>query len=395
MQNENLLKIDLQLFADGAAAGEGGEGAMQATQSDLPVAGDKEGSAKRQFHGEGDTRPRAKKRGPRETVVSWGADEQGSGAMPGACAGEREADFARTPGSGRRQKSGELSNVVYGKQEDAPAPDATSSDAGSKGQGSAESSGVMTKPEGTSQSEVPSDKEAKRKAFEELIEGEYKDQYTEKFNAYFNRRFKQAKETENSLNAQKPIMDMLLQRYKIADGDLGKLQAAIEDDSQYWESAAEEAGMTVEQYKAMQKLQRENEELRRIRQREEGQQRMNQQLEQWYRQAEGVKALYPSFDFRRESADRDFLGLLRAGIPVQKAYELMHMDEIKEQAARSAAQTAGQQVEARIKAKAARPSENGTSFQSAAVIKSDVSHLTRADRAEIARRARRGEKIRF
>ncbi len=330
MHNKNLLAIDLQLFADGAATGAdgatAGAGAAQAMESKAPEAGNK------------------------------------------------------------RSKSGELSNVVYGKQEDAPQPDTTSSDAGSIGEENAKESGVTT---------TSDTLEAKRKAFEELIEGEYKDQYTEKFNAYFNRRFKQAKTMENSLNAQKPIMDLLLQRYKITDGDLGKLQAAIEDDSQYWQEAAEEAGMTVEQYKALQKLQRENEELRRIRQREEGQQRMNQQLDQWYRQADDVKALYPSFDFKKESENRDFLGLLRSGLPVQKAYELIHMEEIKEQAARAAAQTAGQQMEARIKAKASRPTENGTSSQSAAVIKSDVSHLTRADRAEIARRVGRGEQIRF
>lgn len=336
MQNKQLLTVDLQLFSDGAAAGaatgEAGEGDAQATASALP-----------------------------------------------------KADSQRT-GSSRRSKSGAVSNVVYGKQEDAPEAETAGSAAGSNGEGNANESGVST---------TSDTLEAKRKAFEELIDGEYKDIYAEKFRTALNRRFKEAKDLEQSLNAQKPIVDMLMQRYKIADGDLGKLQAAIEDDNQYWESAAEEAGLTVEQYKAMQKLERENEELRRIRQAEEGQRRMNQQLEDWYRQADAVKELYPSFNFKREAANRDFLGLLRSGLPVQKAFELMHMDEIKESAARSAAQTAGQQVEARIKSKASRPAENGTSSQSAAVIKSDVSQLTHTDRADIARRVQRGEKIIF
>lgn len=34
---------------------------------------------------------------------------------------------------------------------------------------------------------------------------------------------------------------------------------------------------------------------------------MNQQLEDWYRQADAVKELYPSFNFKREAANRDFL----------------------------------------------------------------------------------------
>ena len=80
---------------------------------------------------------------------------------------------------------------------------------------------------------------------------------------------------------------------------------------------------------------------------------------------------------------------------MQKSYELVHMEEIKEAAARAAAQTAGEQVVAKIKSKASRPLENGTSSQSAVITKSDVHGLSRADRAEIARRAQRGEKIRF
>ena len=72
-----------------------------------------------------------------------------------------------------------------------------------------------------------------------------------------------------------------------------------------------------------------------------------------------------------------------------------NMDEIKAGTARAAAETAGQQMAARIKEKAARPAENGTSSQSAVIVKSDVHSLTRAERMEIARRAQRGEKITF
>ena len=334
MQETRKLKIDLTLF-DGGAAGAAGTGESggeaQAAESTLPKA---------------------------ET---------------------------RRPGSSRRGRTGELSNVVYGKQDEASPLDADSgSDAGSQSEGNA--SGIST---------TSDTKEAKQKAFRELIEGEYKDEYTEMFQSAFNRRFKDVKGMENSLNAQKPILDILCQKYGITDGDMGKLQSAIEDDNSYWESAAEESGLTVEQYKAMQKLERENEELKRVRQMQVGQQQMNQQLNEWYRQANAMKELYPNFDFKTEAQNRDFLGLLRSGLPVQKAYELMHMDEIKEAAARSAAQTTGAQMEARIKSKAARPSENGTSSQSAAIVKNDVSHLSRADRAEIARRVQRGEKITF
>jgi hypothetical protein len=60
-----------------------------------------------------------------------------------------------------------------------------------------------------------------------------------------------------------------------------------------------------------------------------------------------------------------------------------------------AAQQIEQKVANKIKAGGARPSENGMSSQSAAVVKSDVSQLSKEDRAEIIRRVQRGERIRF
>lgn len=336
-----LLDIDLQLFdgaAGGAAAGSAGEGAAQGEASALP-----------------------------------------------------KAD--KSPGSSRRGKTGAYDNVVFGKQEDASQTVTTTPDAGeTKAEGNGKV-GVMT---------TSDTKEAKQKAFRELIEGEYKDEYTAEFNSYFNRRFKESKGMEASLTAQKPIMDVLSQRYNVADGDPAKILTALENDNKYWEEAAEAAGLTVEQLKAMEKLERENAALTAERQRRaeadrriQGEQQAQQKLNQWYAEAEQVKAIYPAFDFQTESKDRNFLGMLKSGVSVQQAYEVKHLDEIKANAARAAAQTAGQQMVAKIQSKAARPAENGTSSQSAAIIKSDVHSLSKNDRAEAARRALRGEKIRW
>ena len=340
MHNTNaLLKLDLQLF-NGAAAGAGGAA------------------------GDGGAAPAAQ-----QTTES---------ALP-------KAEIKGTRGGSRRGNTGAYDNVVFGKQD--AAEGATSSPAaGDSGEGNANKSGIST---------TSNTLEDKRKAFQELIDGEYKDVYAEQFQQAFNRRFKETKGMEKTIADQKPILDMLMQRYKIEDGDVSKLQAAIEEDSSYWQEAADKEGLTVEQYKAMQKLERENAELRAIRQRQAGEQQAQQQLAKWMQEAEGMKELYPNFDLRAEIANRDFQGLLRSGVPVQKAYELMHMEEIKAAAAKSAAQTASAQMQASIKAKASRPSENGTSSQSAVIVKNDVGNLSKSDRAEIARRVARGEKITF
>lgn len=289
----------------------------------------------------------------------------------------------KTSGGSRHSKSGELSNVVYGKQESATSDGATSLDTEGKPMGAGNTDVTTT-----------SDTlEARRKAYNDLINGEYKDLDQERFQQVFDRRFKQVKGMEAELTAQKPILDKLMARYGV--NDVAELDKALTEDTEYWERVAEEKGMTVEQYLAMQKLDRENKELKAIRQRQIGQQQFQQQIDKWYQEAEAVKELYPSFDFKTEAQNPEFLSLLRSGNTVEHAYKVLHFDELTQNAARVAAQTADAQAQARIKQKASRPSENGTSSKSAIVVKNDVSSLTRKDRAEIARRVARGEKISF
>ena len=315
-----------------------------------------------------------------------GGDAGGAGAAQATAGALPKAEVQGRNGSSRRSKAGAFDNVVFGKQDAAPAETANTPDAGeNKGEGNAKT-GVETSSDSL---------EARRKEFRDLIEGKFKNEFTEEFQKTFDRRFKETKAMEQSLNAQKPILDMLMQRYGIKDGDMTKLQSAIEGDNAYWADAAEEAGLTVEQYQAMKKLERENAELTQMRQRQQGQEAMQRQMDQWFAEGEKVKEIYPSFDFRKEAADREFLGLLKAGLPVQKAYEVKHMDEIKENAARAAAQTAGQQMVANLQKKQSRPAENGTSSQSAVITRSDVHSLSKKERAEVARRAMRGDRITF
>lgn len=324
----------------------------------------------------------------------------GEGAAQGAEGALPKAETKNRTGSSRRSKAGAYDNVVFGKQ-DAAAAQNPSPDAGETAQGKGKvNAGVAGRegPLGGTQSGVSTTSdalEAKRQAFKDLIEGEYKDQYTEMFQQAFNRRFKESKAQEQTIAAQKPVMDLLLQKYNITDGDMTKLLTAIEKDDAYWSEDAEKVGMTVEQFKEMQKWKRDSAELELMRKNTQAQQQAQQQLSKWWQEAEQLKGIYPSFDLRTELADRDFQGLLKNGIPMQQAYELKHMDEIKANAARAAAQAAGQQMTARIQTKAARPKENGMSTQSAAITKSDVHGLSRADRAEIARRVQRGAKITF
>ena len=285
-------------------------------------------------------------------------------------------------GSSRRSKTGEFDNVVFGKQEGTTSEEATSLD----------TEGNPTGAGNTDVTTTSDTLEARRKAYDDFI-NKNKDFYQEDFQKAFNRRFKEVKGIEAELAEYKELADMF--RGKYGTDDIKQLKNALREDTEYWEAVAEEKGMTVEQYHAMQKLERENAELRAIRQRQIGQQQFQQQIDTWYKEADRVKEIYPSFDFKKEAQNPEFLSLLRNGNTVEHAYKVLHFDELTQNAARVAAQTADAQAQARIKQKASRPSENGTSSQSAAIVRSDVSTLTRKERAEIARRVQRGETIKF
>lgn len=329
-----LLDIDLHLFdgaAGGAAGSAGAEGAQQVTESNLP-----------------------------------------------------KAETHNKRGGSRRAEKGEYDNVVFGKQGDAPASNEnnTPPDAGEgNGEGSADKQQMSA--------------EDRRKTFNELIDGEYKDLFAEKFQKEFNRRFKDVKGMETSLSAQRPIIDMMMQRYNIADGDVAKLQSAIEQDHRYWEAEAEQAGMSTEQFATIKKLERENKQYRLMAEREQGQKQLAQQWMQWERDAAVLQQTYENFDLRAESQNPHFMKLLGAHWPMKEAYEMIHRDEIAAAKEKKAAEAAEARIKASLQNNASRPVENGTSSQSAAIVKSDVNSLTRKDRAEIVRRSRQGKRIEF
>lgn len=341
MKSENLLNIRLDLFDGGAAAGGDGAGAAAP------------------------------------------ASQNGDGAKGGSQA---------APGSTRRGKSGEFQNVLFGKQS---APAAAGEGGGQEGQqqSSVAGSDKDKQPGVTTTSDTL---EARRKAFQDLVNSEeYKEIYTEETQRIINRRFRETQNLEQQVARNQPLIDMLMQRYKISDGDIGKLTAAIENDDAYWSEAAEEAGMSVEQYKQFQKLQRENAALMRDQQQRRSQQAAQQQLQKWYGEAEQVKGVYPSFDLNAEVKNQQFLSMLKSGVPMQHAYEVVHLDDIKAGVAKMQAKATERQVVDGIRAKGARPQENGTTSQSAFTVKDDVGKLTKAERAEIARRVARGEIIKF
>ena len=315
------------------------------------------------------------------TAAAGGAS---GAAVAAGNAGAQGDTNGTVPGVTRRGRSGEYANVKFGKQETpAETTSATahepSSDAGSD----------------KTDAKAPDTLKDRRKAFDKMINGEFKDIFAEKTQHLINARFKEAKNLEAESKAAKPIMDMLLQRYNIADGDLAKLQSAIEQDNAYWSQAAAENGMSVEQYVKMQRLNRENEAMKAERERAQNEERANARIQGWIREGEALKAKFPDFDFYAESEDPGFMSMLRAGIPVEHAYKVKHFDRIMADTTNAAKAETEKRIVDNVRASGTRPVENGAASQSAFTVKDDVTKLSKADRAEIARRAIRGENIKF
>lgn len=249
------------------------------------------------------------------------------------------------------------------------------------------------------QTDVPSTSSStlddKRKAFRDLVSGEYKDIYTEETQRIINQRFKETKTLQADKEKNQPILDMLYQRYKITDGDTAGLMSAIENDDAYWSEAADEAGLTVEQYKHFQKMERELKAAKALENQRLTQQQANDQLMRWTAEADALKQMFPKFSLEEEAANPQFISLLKAGLPMEHAYKTIHFNELMNDAMATTATNTEKNVVSNIRAKGARPTENGMASQSAFTVKDDVSKLTKKDRAEIARRAMMGDTISF
>lgn len=267
-------------------------------------------------------------------------------------------------------KSNPLASVKYGKQDSAPAAE------------------VQTEPAADPKPVV--DKNAE---FEKMIKGDYKDEYDKRVQDIVRNRLKGADENEKRLNAMNPLLDILSARYGVESTNTEALIKALEADDSFFEQAAMEQNMDTKQYRQMLQLQRENARLKSQSEQQARQEQLNRQYAVWEQQAAEAKNLYPNLDLNVESQNPQFRQLLFAGVDVGTAYMVLHKDDVMAGAMQHTAKTVEQKLANKIAAGNSRPAENGTSGQSAAVIKEDPSKWTRADREEVRRRVARGEKI--
>lgn len=351
--------VNLQLFAEGC--GDGGAAAAAASAAD--AAQEVQEPALRSAEERLARRSGVLKRSSREEgSPSQSAQSAASSPEGGALGSEEKSELD--------EEAAENQNEVEGK------------DGEEKGEGKTKSP------------------EERRKAFGELLRGEYAD-LTEEL---MQNAVTEATRRLEASPAMKGLMQALQEKYGTDANDLVALTEAVRNgavkDDAYYEKLAMEKGVSTRTARELDKLESQNKHLTE-------QQQMIQQMERqrvqqariaelqagWDREAEQLKAQYPDFNMAEVLANPEVEKMMRSGVSMTNAYRSAYFDHILKQQQAATARQVEQGVVSRMQQRNARPGENGTRPGGAVQTKIDVSHMSRKEMEEMEKRVMRGEVI--
>lgn len=368
--------VDMQLFADGAAAS-GGDGA---------------GTAESAGEAAGIQAPAL--RPAQERMAKRSHPGRAAKAANPLSSQSGDGTLSVRPSAGAAQPDS--------------SPEGGAKNSGSSTEKPAETHGVNEGKEGQTGEGEQAEKKAadpaeKRRAFGQLMQGEYAAEFEEAM-----QRAAQVAAQNIQNNPQvKALMDALGEAYGVdtsSPDSLAALTDAVKNgkvkNDAYYETLAAEKGISVKTAREMDRmegeLQRANAEKQRAEQMRaaaEHQQRVAAVQAQWQAEAEKLQQKYPSFALDEVLNNPAVADMIRRGIGLEAAYRAAYFDQLMENQTALTAKQVEQGVAARIQQRGQRPTENGVRPGGAAETKVDVEHMTRAQRAELARRARRGERI--
>lgn len=349
--------VNLQLFAEGC--GDGGAAAAAASAADAAPAVQ-----------EPALRPAEERLARRSGVLKRSSREEGSPSQSAQSAASSPEGGAL----GSEEKS-ELDEEAEENQNEAEGKDG-------------EEKGKTKSPE------------ERRKAFGELLRGEYAD-LTEEL---MQNAVTEATRRLEASPAMKGLMQALQEKYGTDANDLVAMTEAVRNgavkDDAYYEKLAMEKGVSTRTARELDKLESQNKHLTE-------QQQMIQQMERqrvqqariaelqagWDREAEQLKAQYPDFNMAEVLANPEVEKMMRSGVSMTNAYRSAYFDHILKQQQAATARQVEQGVVNRMQQRNARPGENGTRPGGAVQTKIDVSHMSRKEMEEMEKRVMRGEVI--
>ena len=366
--------IDLQMFADGGAAG--GDGTSQSAGADSSPNGRANASA------------------------GAGAANGEGNAIELPALRPAEERLARRSGvlkRSSREEDGNQKNAPSQPPEGDSSPEGRADTSAEEGAADQEAEGKDGEEKGEGKTKSP---EERRKAFGELLRGEYAD-LTEEL---MQNAVTEATRRLEASPAMKGLMQALQEKYGTDANDLVALTEAVRNgavkDDAYYEKLAMEKGVSTRTARELDKLESQNKHLTE-------QQQMIQQMESqraqqariaelqagWDREAEQLKAQYPDFNMAEVLANPEVEKMMRSGVSMTNAYRSAYFDHILKQQQAATARQVEQGVVNRMQQRNARPGENGTRPGGAVQTKIDVSHMSRKEMEEMEKRVMRGEVI--
>lgn len=366
--------IDLQMFADGGAAG--GDGTSQSAGADSSPNGRANASA------------------------GAGAANGEGNAIELPALRPAEERLARRSGvlkRSSREEEGNQKNAPSQPPEGDSSPEGRADTSAEEGAADQETEGKDGEEKGEGKTKSP---EERRKAFGELLRGEYAD-LTEEL---MQNAVTEATRRLEASPAMKGLMQALQEKYGTDASDLVALTEAVRSgavkDDAYYEKLAMEKGVSTRTARELDKLESQNKHLTE-------QQQMIQQMERqraqqariaelqagWDREAEQLKAQYPDFNMAEVLANPEVEKMMRSGVSMTNAYRSAYFDHILKQQQAATARQVEQGVVNRMQQRNARPGENGTRPGGAVQTKIDVSHMSRKEMEEMEKRVMRGEVI--
>lgn len=366
--------IDLQMFADGGAAG--GDGTSQSAGADSSPNGRANASA------------------------GAGAANGEGNAIELPALRPAEERLARRSGvlkRSSREEDGNQKNAPSQPPEGDSSPEGRADTSAEEGAANQEAEGKDGEEKGEGKTKSP---EERRKAFGELLRGEYAD-LTEEL---MQNAVTEATRRLEASPAMKGLMQALQEKYGTDASDLVALTEAVRNgavkDDAYYEKMAMEKGVSTRTARELDKLESQNRHLTE-------QQQMIQQMERqrvqqariaelqagWDREAEQLKAQYPDFNMAEVLANPEVEKMMRSGVSMTNAYRSAYFDHILKQQQAATARQVEQGVVNRMQQRNARPGENGTRPGGAVQTKIDVSHMSRKEMEEMEKRVMRGEVI--
>ena len=220
----------------------------------------------------------------------------------------------------------------------------------------------------------------RRDRWNRLKGGEFKDLYTEDTQRLIDRRFRETKQMEARLQEMQPLIETMQRRYDVAGQDLAALAQALAQDET--RRAAENERQNELRQTQLSRLVAAQ-AARRL--------QTAQRVRGWSEESRTLQRQYPDFSLDEELRDPAFCACLQRGDSLRDAYVAKHHERLL----REGVAAAEQQVVERIRAQGRRAAENGADGVGSFTSRIDVSRLSRKERAEIARRVERGERISF